>query len=388
MHDAIVVGAGPAGSACALRLARAGLDAVIVERSLFPRTKVCGEYLNLGALAELSALGMPALANEGEAIAGIRLFGLGLAVELPLACAARGLPRRELDGRLLQAALDAGASLVHGRVEDLTCSDGGVCVRYRGVSADVEELRARILVGADGMESTVARKTGMTAPKSRRERFAVGGHFGGFRSLCGFVEMYVDRDSYFAVNPLGAGEANIMVVVDAAELRTWRDNIDERLRQAAVRLSAGRRTFSGVTQLGKRVAIGPLEHRTRRLAGMHRLLVGDAGEFVDPFTGQGVFLALSGARRAAEAILSVLRDGAPERDAFARYETRTRRETASRRGLARMVKLVMGSPILARRAARNFERMPDLAPALMEAVAGSVPAGRAYAPATLVRLFA
>ncbi|MDQ2872290.1 MAG: NAD(P)/FAD-dependent oxidoreductase, partial [Candidatus Eremiobacteraeota bacterium] len=306
MYDAIVVGAGPAGSACALRLARTGLNVVIVERSLFPRTKACGEYLNLGALAELDALGVADVSVAGEPIHGIRLYGLGLAVELPLTVCARGFSRRSLDARLLQTAIDAGASMVHGRVEDVDCAGDGVRVTFRAASGVVEEVRARMLVGADGMESTVARKTGMTAPKKRRARFAVGGHFGGFASLDGFVEMYVDRDSYFAVNPLGGGEANIMVVVHSDELLGWRGNIDERLRQTAVRLSAGRRTFSGVKQLDKRVAIGPLDHRTHRLTGKHRLLVGDAGEFVDPFTGQGVFLALSGARRAAEAIVAVL----------------------------------------------------------------------------------
>ncbi|HEY8312833.1 MAG TPA: FAD-dependent oxidoreductase [Candidatus Baltobacteraceae bacterium] len=388
MVDAIVVGAGPAGSACALRLARAGIDVTIVERSAFPRTKVCGEYLNLGALAELDALDLRAVVAEGAALQGIRLFGLGLAVDLPLRSAARAMPRSVLDARLLDAARAAGATLLHARVEDVTCDSERARIRARDSSGEEHTLDARVVVAADGMDSIVARKCGLLAPSRGRERFAVGGHFGGFRALDRFVEMYVDRGSYFAVNPLGSGEANIMVVVAADVLSTWRGAIDVRLREAAARLSGGRRTFAGVAQIGKRVAIGPLAHRTSRLVGTHVLLVGDAGEFVDPFTGQGIFLALAGARRASEAVIAVLRDRVDQREAFARYETQTRHETASRRRLARTVKFVMSVPLLARRAARNLERLPDLGPTIMDSVAGAVPAARAYAPATLARLLA
>jgi 2-polyprenyl-6-methoxyphenol hydroxylase-like FAD-dependent oxidoreductase len=261
-------------------------------------------------------------------------------------------------------------------------------VRFRNIEGEPIEVAGRLAVGADGMESIVARKCGLLAPSRGRERFAIGGHFGGFTGLDGFVEMYVDRGNYFAVNPLGIDRANIMVVVDASELSTWRGDIDARLREAAHRLSGQRRRFDGLVQVGKRVAIGPLAHRARRLIGRHVLLCGDAGEFVDPFTGQGVFLALSGARRAADAIVAVRRDGVDERRAFARYQSQTRRETAARRHLARVVKTVMTIPALARRAARNLARAPDLGPALMDAVAGRVPAARAYSPAMLVRLLA
>ncbi|MGZ3498427.1 MAG: NAD(P)/FAD-dependent oxidoreductase [Vulcanimicrobiaceae bacterium] len=388
MLEVVIVGAGPAGCACALRLARAGVDVTIVERSVFPRTKVCGEYLNLGALAELDALDLDAAYSDGAPVLGIRLFGLGLAAELPLRVPARAVPRSTLDARLLDAATAAGATLVTGRVEDVVREGTGVQVRFRDSSGELRTFDTRIVVGADGMESTVARKCGMLVPVRVRERFAVGGHFGGFTHLDGFVEMYVDRDTYFAVNPLDTDEANIMVVVGADELGRWRGAIDERLRAAAARLSNGRRTFDGVRQLGKRVAIGPLAHRTRAFATTHVLLAGDAGEFVDPFTGQGIFLALSAARRAATAVVDVLRNGVEERIAWNRYERETLRETLARRRLAQMVKVLMGVPLLARRAARNIERVPGLAPSLMDAVACRVPAGRAYSPAILARLLA
>lgn len=384
--DVAIVGAGPAGSVCALQLARSGLDVCVLERSAFPRTKVCGEYLNLGALAHLRELGLePELRALARSVEGIRLFGNAAAVELPFPSAAWSIPRSVLDQRLLDAALKAGAKLVPGRVENVRRARD-LTLDFRDSSGEPGSVTARVVVGADGADSIVARKCGLTPARRKRAHFALGGHYAGFTGLDRWIEMYVENRSYFALNPLDDATANVMVIVDAKQLLSWRDEIDTKLGETARRLSGGRRTFEGVRIEGKRVAIGPLVPAVHAASAPGVLLAGDAAAFVDPFTGQGLYLALSSAKRAAHAILAHLREQTPQSEAWERYDAAQSRDVADRRRLASTVALLVRTPLLARRAAGRLAAFPDRAQAMIEAVCGLSPASQALHPFRLLRL--
>ncbi len=146
------------------------------------------------------------------------------------------------------------------------------------------------------------------------------------------------------------------------------------------------RSFDGVTRLGPRVSVGPLAYDARAAYQAGAVLVGDAAGFLDPFTGQGVFLALSGAERAAGAILAALRGAQRPREPLEAYARWRARDVAWRRRLSKAVSLLVDVPVLARRAARRLERFPDAGAALMEALSGVVPPQRAFRPAVLGRL--
>ena len=391
MNDAVVVGGGPAGSATALLLARAGVDVRLIERARFPRRKVCGEYLNAGAVEALSRLGLlPAVRRAASPLRGVRLVPPGAsAVTLPFPRPALACTREALDALLLDAASAAGVTVERGRVDDVL-DDRGRCVGVlvRGENGLLAERHARIVVGADGIGSVVARKLGLVRSSLRGARFAVGGHYAGFGALDGHVEMYVDGGAYFAINPLDAQRANVMVVVPRDRLATWSADVDAGVGGAAAVLARGVRSFDGVRRLGARVSVGPLAHDVRRASVPGAILVGDAAGFLDPFTGQGVFLALAGAERAAEVILSALHARDREADAFARYARWRANDLAWRRRLCRTVALLIDVPPLARRVAARLARFPEAGTALLEALAGAIPPQQAFRPGVLGRLLA
>jgi 2-polyprenyl-6-methoxyphenol hydroxylase-like FAD-dependent oxidoreductase len=389
MPDVIVVGAGPAGAATALDLARRGFGVTIVERARFPRRKVCGEYLNGGAVEALESLGLAAVARaQGNPLRGLRLVTPGTApLELRFPAPVLALARADLDALILDAALGAGARLVRARVEELLFDGDRVSgVVARDESGALERLGARFVAGADGSGSLVARKLGVARRSRGTRRFAIGGHYRGFGDLGEHLEMYVGGGAYFAINPLDAERANVMVVVREGQLAAWSGAVDEGVRGKALELGRGHRSFSEAQRIGERVSFGPLTFAVTQAARPGALLVGDAAGFLNPFTGQGVFLALRGAAEAAAALAAAL--DAPEREeqTLREYAQRRAEDLRARRRLARVVDALVDVPFLARRAAARLRRFPELGDALLGALSGTMAPERALSPAVLGRL--
>jgi 2-polyprenyl-6-methoxyphenol hydroxylase-like FAD-dependent oxidoreductase len=389
MVDVVIAGGGPAGSTCALLLARAGLSVTLVERAAFPRRKVCGEYLNTGAVAALDRIGvLDEVRAHAYALHGVRLVPPHAPpVELPFSDGALSCERETLDAILLRAAVFAGVTVVHGRVEDVLRDHrriDGLWVRNENGSA--YQVRARFTVGADGCGSIVALRSGLTCHSWRGPKFAVGGHYAGFGDLGGFIEMYVGSGAYFALNPLGPDLTNVMVVVPKASLTRWSRYIDYGIAGKAEELARGHRSFAQAHRIGTRAAVGPLAHAVRAPVADGLVLIGDAAGFLNPFTGQGVFLALSTAASAAQAIIASSTVRSREANAFATYAENRNADFAARKRLSSAVGWLIDVPPVARRAAARLARSPGLARTMVDALAGIRTPQSALTPAVLRKL--
>ncbi len=183
-YDVIVVGAGPGGSACAAFLARAGVSTLLLDRARFPRAKACGEYTSPASAAIIKRLG----ATDAVVAAAMQLHR-GMIIVAPSGqrftvdyteagdadYASYATDRASLDDALAHHAAALGADFRDGvRVDGLLRdAEGGVC----GVStAQLGEIRARWVVGADGAKSTVARLLGVTRPPPLR-RLGLAAHY-------------------------------------------------------------------------------------------------------------------------------------------------------------------------------------------------------------------
>jgi geranylgeranyl reductase family protein len=352
-YDIVIAGAGPAGSATAILLARRGYSVLLLDRATFPRDKVCGDYLTPGAVQILrDELGvLPALIDAGatrvsrQTVVAHNGQAFGGAVDA-LAC-----PRIILDSVLLDAARHAGASLEEGfSVRDIL-SDGD-CVRgLAGVdkSGRRVEIRARVTVGADGTHSLLARRLGVVRPIPRLNRIGVSAYIeGGDDSLTMYLP--IDRSSACCgVGPVfrhsGRCVANVSIGVPTSEASRIASGRDEYLRKRLAHsfpLAWERLRDSAV--IGPVRTTGCFGHRTTRAAHDGAVLVGDAATFIHPFTGEGVYFALEGARLAANAIHRALQAGDTSYRLLSAYDRDRRRVLLPRYGFCDAVQHIVQSP--------------------------------------------
>lgn len=397
--DVLIAGAGPAGSAAAIHLARLGWRVVVVDRAAFPRDKPCSEYLSPEAVRLLDEFSLVEPLESAGAVRlggttvvgprGHRLTGLfRYATPAPWRAEGLSVPRRLLDARLVEAARAAGAEVrERTRVEDLLYDRGAVAgAVVRGPDGRHAPIRARLTLGADGLGSVVARRLGGVRRAAPR-RVALVAHVAGVRDVGPTAEMHVGEHGYVGINRIGAGLFNVALVVPRARAAAARGAAPEFF----FRQLEG---FPGVrgrvdrTRLARQVlAAGPFSSRAARVSAAGALLLGDAADFFDPFTGQGITAALRGARLAAEVADGALgHPGIPSAAALAPYAALRRRAFAGKWAVERLIGYGMYLPTLFDRAVERLGRSPELAHTLIGVTGDFVPAGRVLDPRFLARM--
>jgi flavin-dependent dehydrogenase len=298
--DVIVVGAGPAGSVAALEIARRGLRVLLADRSTFPRHKLCGGCLNGDALATLRDLGLENALNQlhGEPLhqLSLRAGRRRLSLKLPSGLA---VTRSRLDEMLIMAAIHAGASFLSGISLKLESAEPEDAVRVLSTQRGntTERISARLVVVATGLPvGNATTDAGLAVVSTNNSRIGAGTTTSSFppEYTAGTIYMAIGRNGYVGLTRTDNGTLNIAAALDSKAVRKAKPEgvVEDVLKEAGFpftseMLSGEWRGTVGLT-------------RCRQVPAATRVLVvGDAGGYVEPFTGDG----MAGAIRSGRAVV-------------------------------------------------------------------------------------
>lgn len=335
-YDVIIVGGGPSGAAMAWSLARRGINVVVLERTSFPREKVCGDFVEPAGLRIIERMGCGDILDlqSRARIDKVRAYyGPHIAYQNDVAYyeGEQGMPpyghivpRHELDTGLLENAAGVGADVFHqALVREVRRENGMMHVDVQ-IDKSAKTLRAPVVVGADGVQSVVAAYAGLRRDDKRHIGISQRVYLEGVEMDESEACIWFDDDHYPGygwVFPTGDGRANAGMGMLSETTERFGVSLPQSFRESIDRLK-----YRHPQCAHARMASKPLGGAVHMYGGITRnhfaggLLVGDAGGFVDPMTAEGITQGMESAIIGARTIVAALEKGKFEEGDFARFE--------------------------------------------------------------------
>jgi flavin-dependent dehydrogenase len=399
--DVAIVGAGPAGTTLAARLARRGVEVVVLERSPRWHWRAGGVFTSPAAVDAVRRTGLPAATLDAvtRPIPAMRLETPGGSVVRLTYGADQGGPpavgfdRSGLDPALERLAVEAGAHVRRGvTVHDVSLARPGAATLH----LDGEAITARIVVGADGTRSTVARAAGVDRAARLLPRVGLTWHVEDRRPVADpprEARLVVGRDAYAGLAPVPGSRLNIGIVLGPSwHAALARDGAATTVRRVLERIPVREDDpvhWADSPVCDRIAGAWPLGVRVTRRAGPGWFLVGDAAGFLDPFTGEGLHRALISTELAARAIPAALtRAGLDAARAAAAYDRAMRRRFAAKDAVSWLVQSFLSRPRAFEYAARRLVERPAVRATMGLVMGDLVPASRGLDPRFLAALLA
>jgi flavin-dependent dehydrogenase len=357
--DAAVVGAGPAGAVAARELARRGLAVLLIDRSAFPRPKVCGCCLNNTALGTLAAVGLGELVGRCGAVPldRVRLASDGRSAEVRLPGGV-ALSRETLDAALVREAIAAGASFLPNATARIG-PETQLHVALRP-NAGAAEHGATVPIRGHAVIAAVGLNGQLFVTETNRQVSVEGSRIGAGAVAdaapdfyhSGAIFMAVGKGGYVGLVRVEDGRLDVAAAFDASFVR---DTGGLGFAAAAVLHQAGTPAVPGLEALSWR-GTPALTRAPRRVAGERWFAVGDAAGYVEPFTGEGMGWAVASAVAVAPLAARPWHPGLTRE-----WEATHARLIRSRQATCRAAARVLRSPRLSRWAVRLLSVAPVLA---------------------------
>lgn len=336
--DVLISGGGPSGSALAFHLAKKGIKVIVVEAGKFPRDKVCGDGVSPIALAELNKMGITqtqkfAKANEikkvGLFLKTDQVF-INLSKPEHLKFHARIIPRIELDAMIYEAAKKAGASYMENcRVVKYNVTPNAAIVTVKN-GREEQHVKAKLVVGADGSRSTIARQMHGSKPQDDYQLLGLRAYYNNVNGPTDRVDIYFSEEGFpgiFWMFPKGKNDANVGMAMISQTFPHKPGHIKKLLTDH----------IATHPEIAKRIGRGTLEAKmegwpitffnaSKKLVADRILLVGEAAGLINPLSGDGIQYALLSSRWAAETIENCVAENDFSETALNSYSQKVHKE--------------------------------------------------------------
>lgn len=316
-YDVMIIGGGPSGASCAIKLSDSGLRVALIERAIFPRDKICGDALSTDVINQLPMLS-PKLAASFNAIAekipsfGVKIFSPDLNhIDIPFIHKNKKshgyiCKRIHFDNFLFQFVKEhTKIDIYEDHAVQKVMNDGNNIQ----VTTDKGIFKGKFIIGADGAHSLVSK--GLSNLKVEKEHYSAGlrVYYEGVTSFHeeNFIELYFFNDilpGYLWVFPLHNNQANVGLGMLSSEVSKNKINLKETLQRLITTQPGLKERFANARPLETIKGFGlPLGSKKREISGERYLLLGDAASLIDPFSGEGIGNAIRCGRVAADHIL-------------------------------------------------------------------------------------
>ena len=394
--DVAIVGAGPAGSAAAYFLARAGVDVLLLDKAVFPRDKVCGDGVSSRALAVLERMGLEPWV-QGNGFVEPETMLLSAPNRKFMTCSpdrrefsyGRVIPRFQLDQALLKQATAAGARLVEKtKVAGMGRPHPGKVHLVGERDGHSMHIETCLVIAADGAFAPFT----STLRLIRRppDLMALRAYFEGVRGSPTLLEIHYERTilpGYGWIFSMSGGRANVGVGAYASEVRSRWVNLKEALCRFITNNPHAQE------RLGRARMAGPARGCPLRTGvggtipyADNVLVAGEAASLVNPLTGEGIATALESGELAARHARRALESGDCSTAALAAYGRELHRRYGRDHRAARILRRLLSIPWVTNRVVRRAQRDPDFALLIGYIIIGVTPPPTVLRPASILKM--
>ena len=397
--DVIVIGGGPAGCSAAIGLSRLGYNVMLCDQAKFPRDKVCGEFISpaadpildrLGILSRIETLnpkrlkGVCISSYEGEEFSIDYPLQPGLA-ERPTSLS---VSRYELDSLFVEEAKRAGVEVREQcKVTEFLFEDDCV-IGARGWDANKTAfcIHAPLVIDAGGRNALSLKKFHLKEEPVGEVKIAMAAHWEGAQITDDYCYMHVSDPGYTGISNVGRGRANVVLVVDRHSMNG--ENPDKFYLDAVLKNSQRYKILRNAKCLESVRALESLAFSVKSVPCGGLLMVGDAMGFIDPFTGEGIYLSLRSSEIAVEVAVRALKNSSFSRDALNIYEVRRKKEFDKKFLLSRILQKLICNQFFCNQVVRALKGDRDLAETLVGVIGDLKPAETVVSSRFLLQLVA
>ncbi len=395
-YDIVVIGGGPAGASAALFLEKKGYSIALLDQVLFPRDKVCGEFISPAADDIFSDLGILESINS---LNPTRLSGVVLSayessclqVDYPVSTDGRtmtslSVERSKLDGLMIDHVRNSRVRLLEGfKVTDFLFDGENVC-GVKGYDELKTEFRikSKVVIDAGGRNSISLRRLNLRHSSSARGRIALAAHWEGVKELGSYCHMHISHPGYTGIAPVGINKANVVLVVDQGSFDGA--NVESFFMEKVLGNRLRRRILGAGSPIEKIRAVDSLSYSVKKPKCGGLLLVGDATGFMDPFTGEGIYLSLRSSQLAAGIVKNAFDRADFSMRQLGRYDRIRRKEFREKNILSKTLQYLIYKPSLCNYVIEALSRQKELSSLLIGVIGDYMPANKVVCFDYLLRL--
>ena len=397
--DVIVIGGGPAGCSAAIGLSRLGYNVVLCDQAKFPRDKVCGEFISPAADPILDRLG---ILSRIETLNPKRLKGVSISsfegkefsIDYPCQPGLAERPtslsvsRYELDSLFVEEAKRAGVEVREQyKVTEFLFEDDCV-IGIRGWDGNKTSfsIHAPLVIDAGGRNALSLKKFHLKEEPVGAVKIAMAAHWEGAQIADDYCYMHVSDPGYTGISNVGRDRANVVLVVDRHSING--ENPDKFYLDTVMKNSQRYKILRNAKCLESVRTVESLAFSVKSLPCGGLLMVGDAMGFIDPFTGEGIYLSLRSSEIAVEVAVKALENFNFSRDALNIYEVRRKKEFDKKFLLSRILQKLICNQFFCNQVVRALKGDRGLAETLVGVIGDLEPAETVVSSRFLMQLVA